>query len=242
MLFLRFFLLWLCGCAVLAAFPNGLCRTAIVTSAPILPGPVCASGGQMVTITCFNSSVSYPVCVDGSGINGTDLASDITYFPAVPSDFDNLNQTTVDVALNWLGARRPPSYIGGNDILVTALNASAFVISFTGALSSAGIGFSLVADGPGLSLNAIDAGSGVFLSQIGNDITIESDIAFSSSGAGTASLIDTSSPSSLSLNEIQSNVPLLTFVSGGGQIAVSWSVICSDGRPSIVFNGTTCCN
>ncbi len=211
----RLFLFLCFAVAIASAFPTGLCRTAIVTSTPILPGYVCASGGQMITITCFNTSVSYPICVDGSGVNGTDLASDITYFPVVPSDFDNLNQTTVDIALNLLGARRPPTYFGGNFISVTALNASSFLISFTGALSSAGVGFSLVANGSGLSLNVIDAGPGVFISQIGNDITIESDIAFSSSGAGGASIIRTSSTSSIEFNELSSISSNLIIVNNG---------------------------
>lgn len=235
------------------AFPSsGLCPTAIVTSTPLGP-PTCPGGGQLITITCFNTSVSYPACNGGGGtVNGTVYASDVIYFPAVQSNFNGLNETTVAAALDLLGARNASSgggggsaanitLIGGNDIAISSLNASAFLISFTGALSSAGLGFSLVSDGPGLVLNGIDAGPGIFISQPGNDVVIEADIAFSSSSVGGASIIESSSPSSLSLNELSSTIPLMTFSAGSGLVTLSSSVFCADGRPSMLFNGSAYC-
>lgn len=225
-------------------FPSGLCRTAIVTSTPIPPGPICGpNGGEMITITCFNSSVSYPVCnvTSGGGGNSTIYASNVIFYPSVPSHFNNATQTTVDVALDLLGARSNPLLIGGNFISITSLNASAFLFSFTGSLTSAGIGFSLIADGPTLSLNDIEAGSGIFLSQVGNDIVIEADISFASSEVGGTSLIFSAGPSFLTLNELQSTVPLLTFSSSAGLITLSSSVFCADGRPSLLFNGSAYC-
>lgn len=223
------------------AFPNGLCRTAIVTSTPIPAGPTCVNGGQLITITCFNSSVSYVACNGtGSGGNTTVYASNVIYYPSIPSNFNNLTNTTVDVALNLLGSKQV-SIVGGNNIAVTNLNATTFLVSFNGALSSSGIGFSLVANGPNLALKGLEAGPGVFISQLGNDLSIESDIGFVSSSVGGATLIDNSSPSSLTLNEIVSNVPLLSFLSSGGAITVSWSIICPDGRPSILINNVSYC-
>lgn len=76
--------------------------------------------------------------------------------------------------------------------------------------------------------------------QLGN-VTV-CNVQFTSTGSGTVSLIQNSTSSSLLLRELQSNVPHLSITATNGAAVFSSDVICSDGRPSALFNGVAYCN
>lgn len=217
--FLYLFLLLLYASVASSSFYNGLCKSVIITTTPIASGGVCGSvGGQLITLTAFNSSASLINC------NQT------------------FNATSANCTCTSSGTSANITIAGGNDIIVTQTNATSFRVDFSGALSYQGTGHSLIQNASTLELAGLEAGNGTSITASGKDLVIASNIQFGTSGAGDASQIQSATSYSLTLREPASLIPHFYITGIGGSIVFSSDVICSDGRPSMLFGGVAYCN
>jgi len=174
------------------------------------------------------------------------------YFPAVPSNFGGLTNMTGNVALDILGARNSSSSSSGTNITLTdgyyidvvQTSANVYQINFNGVLSYQGTEFSLIQNGSTLELSGVAEGLGITITQYGNDLVFSANIDFSSTGTGDAQLLSSATGSSAAFKDLTSGIPHFYIINAdiNGNILFSSDVICTDGRPSLMFNNIPYCD